>query len=76
MPSATFNNNSSNYQACVLRKGDVEIIGWVPVKMVEQGAMLRMKRDGQWDDGWLIYQPKMSFIVKGVPDMFERIEND
>jgi hypothetical protein len=43
-----------NYRQCQLRKDKQHLLSWIPEARAVKGAVLRLKNDGQWDDGWVV----------------------
>jgi len=41
-----------NYYQCKLRKGTAYQQAWIPEKYSRLKAIVKIKEDGIWDDGW------------------------
>jgi len=41
---------------CRLKKGGVETTAWIPEKFAQNGRGVVLKRNGVWDEGWVIVE--------------------
>lgn len=42
------------YKQCDLKKGNITQTSYIPEKFAVAGAVLKIKQNGQWDDGWVV----------------------
>ena len=42
------------YQQCKLRKGNLRMISWLPVRYAKVNKILKIKKEGVWQDGWIV----------------------
>lgn len=42
------------YNHCTIRKGNVYEVSYIPKQFAKVGEVLKIKREGVWDDGWIV----------------------
>ena len=42
------------YKQCVLSKGSVQTVTWIPEKFAKKNKVLKIREHGEWDDGWKV----------------------
>ena len=42
------------YRQCRLQRGSQFDQAWIPEKFAQVGRVIRVKRDGEWSDGWAV----------------------
>jgi hypothetical protein len=42
------------YIQCTLVNGNSCQVSWIPEKFAQLGAILKLKNNGVWEDGWII----------------------
>lgn len=42
------------YRQCVLVRGKTQTTSWIPEKFAQKGRPVALRRDGKWDDGWVV----------------------
>lgn len=49
-----------NYRQCLMVKRGTEQTAWIPEKFSKTNKVLKIKIDGEWDEGWevrAVYEP-------------------
>ena len=67
---------SELYQQCVLSKRNVTTFSWVPVKNIKRGAILKIKENNEWSEGWKIVQAYGTKITEEKLNMLQRQHKD
>ena len=42
------------HKQCQIRKGDRRQVAWIPMKYAEPDRYIKIKVDGEWEDGWQV----------------------
>lgn len=42
------------YQQCLLYKGNTAMVSWIPTEFAKKGKVVKLKVNGEWDDGWFV----------------------
>lgn len=54
------------YRQCLLEKANVSYIVWIPQEYAKLRSVIKVKRDGVWEDGWVvkeIYGKGSNYII-------------
>ena len=43
-----------SYQQCLIEKGNCSHIAWIPIKFAKQGKEIRIKQNGEWEEGFIV----------------------
>ena len=62
----------NKYQQCLLVKGKRATVSWIPSKFADKGKILRIKKGGVWEDGWMVLT---NYGKKVDEDMLNFLEN-
>jgi hypothetical protein len=54
------------YVQCALQKGAVLDVVWIPEKFARKGELLGLKKNGLWDEGWLVVRVYGKLPVESV----------
>ena len=67
---------SELYQQCVLSKRNITTFSWVPVKKIKRGAVLKIKENDEWSEGWKVVQAYGMQITEEKLDMLKKQHKD
>lgn len=61
---------SDNHVQCKLRRvNGVQMTSWLPQKYAKVGKFLKLKNDGEWENGWEVLA---TFAVQPTAEVIER----
>ena len=55
----------SYHRQCKLIKGNDTTVSWIPEKFALKGKYLKLKDNGEWEDGW-----KVEFVGTKLPTKY------
>ena len=44
----------THFRQCKLHRGAQRTVSWLPERFARQGRYLKLKTDGEWQDGWRV----------------------
>ena len=56
------------YCQCRLQKAGTEQVVWIPEQFACINKVIKIKNDGEWDDGWVVYAVYCDFKLEKPPD--------
>lgn len=68
-------NKKVLYQQCRLQKGTTHQMSWIPAKYAVKGKTLKLRSNGEWEDGWVVNETYATRMDDDLPDSHAEIKS-